>query len=134
MERSTSQLLISRFLHWVGDMTARAGAAALVAAIVIGLNIVLITTNYSARWEALFATVSASITLVMLFVIQHTQNRQQAVIQLKLDELIRSSPEADNILVHLEAADDIELIELEQDQIALHSAIREPAVEDEFQE
>lgn len=132
MESSASQLFISRVLHWVGDVTARAGVAALVAVVVVSLNIVLIATNFSSRWEAVFATVSASITLIMLFVIQHTQSRQQVALQLKLDELIRSSPHADNTLVHIEAADDIELIELEQDQIALHTAIREPDADDQL--
>ena len=130
MERSASQLFISRVLHWVGDVTSRAGAAALVAAVVVASNTVLITTDFPPRWEASFATVSASITLIMLFVIQHTQNRQMLVIQLKLDELIRTSPHADNILVHIEAAEDIELIELEEGQIALHTAIREPESDD----
>lgn len=130
MEHSVSQLFISRVLHWVGDMTSRAGAAALVAAVVVAANTVLITTDFPPRWEASFATVSASITLIMLFVIQHTQNRQMIVIQLKLDELIRTSPDADNILVHIEAAEDIELIELEQGQIALHTAIRESDAEE----
>lgn len=127
-----SQLFISSVLHWVGDVTSRAGAAALVATVVIATNIALIATDSPPRWEASFATVSASITLIMLFVIQHTQNRQMVVIQLKLDELIRTSPEADNILVHIEAADDIELIEQEQGQIALHTAIREPDAEDDL--
>lgn len=132
MERSVSLLFISRVLHWVGDVTSRAGAAALVAAVVIVSNTVLITADFPPKWETSFATVSASITLIMLFVIQHTQNRQMVVIQLKLDELIRTSPHADNILVHIEAADDIELIELEEGQIALHAAIREPDAEDDL--
>lgn len=132
MERSVSQLFISRVLHWVGEATSRAGAAALVAAIVVAVNSVLITKDFPPRWETSFATVSASVTLIMLFVIQHTQNRQMIVIQLKLDELIRTSPHADNILVHLEAAEDIELIELEEGQIALHTAIREPDTDDDL--
>jgi low affinity Fe/Cu permease len=61
----------------------------------------------------------------MLFVIQHTQSRQQAVTQLKLDELIRSSPRADNLLIHLERAGDEELIAREEEGIAHHASLRE---------
>jgi len=44
---------------------------------------------------------------------------------LKLDELIRSSPEADDLLVHIERAPDEEINEREQDQIAHHEALRD---------
>jgi low affinity Fe/Cu permease len=72
-----------------------------------------------------FSTVVGAITLVMLFIIQHTQSRHQVVLQLKLDELIRSSPHADDLLVHLEVADDAELIEVEKNQLAHHESVRE---------
>jgi len=55
----------------------------------------------------------------MLFIIQHTQSRQQTATQLKLDELIRAIPEADDLLVHIETAKEAELIEREQDHIAI---------------
>jgi low affinity Fe/Cu permease len=61
----------------------------------------------------------------MLFVIQHTQGRHQKVLQLKLDELIRTSPEADDLLVHLEVAPDEELLDREQQQVAHHEALRD---------
>ena len=67
----------------------------------------------------------------MLFVIQHTQSRQQMVLQLKLDELIRTSPNADDLLVHLEKAEDAELIEREESQVAHHEALREPSDNEE---
>jgi hypothetical protein len=42
-----------------------------------------------------------------------------------LDELIRSSPLADDHLVHIEVAEDVELIERETAQAAHHLSIRE---------
>jgi low affinity Fe/Cu permease len=60
----------------------------------------------------------------MLFVIQHTQNRHQVAVQLKLDELIRATPEADDLLVQIENAKDEELIEREQDHLAQHDSLR----------
>ena len=40
-------------------------------------------------------------TTIMVFTIQHTQSREQAATQLKLDELIRALPGADDHLVQL---------------------------------
>jgi len=62
----------------------------------------------------------------MLFVVQHTQGRNYLILQLKLDELIRSSPVADDLLVRLEVADDSEINDREQDQLAHHESVREP--------
>jgi hypothetical protein len=41
--------------------------------------------------------------------------------------LIRTSPEADDLLVHIEAAPDSELTERDQDQRAHHDALRDDA-------
>ena len=126
METSASQRRISRVLHWVGEVTSRAGLAAVVAVAVAIFWVVLGLAGFPSSWQVTFATVAASITLVMVFVIQHTQSRQQVATQLKLDELIRSSPEADDLLVHIETAEDEELIAREQSHIDQHSAIRDP--------
>jgi low affinity Fe/Cu permease len=61
------------------------------------------------RWERIFQPLVAAITVVMVFVIQHTQARHQAATQRKLDEILRVLPEADNSLLALEHASDDEL-------------------------
>ena len=45
----------------------------------------------------------------MVFVIQHTQHREQLVTQRKLDELVRAQPGADDRLIAAEASTDAEL-------------------------
>ena len=125
MERSNSPRRISRIVHWIDGITSRAGAAALVATVVCVFVLALVIAGFPGNWQVAFATVAESVTLVMLFVIQHTQSRQQIALQLKLDELIRSSPEADDLLVHIERADDAELLDLEQGQIAHHESLRD---------
>jgi low affinity Fe/Cu permease len=125
MEHSTIPQRISRVLHWIGDMTARSGVAAAVAVVVIVFTVALSLEGFPGRWEEEFSTAATSITLVMLFVIQHTQSRQQVATQLKLDELIRTSPEADDLLVKIEKAKDEELIEREQDHLDQHESLRE---------
>ncbi len=64
---------------------------------------------FPARLESVFQTFAAGTTLAMVFVIQHTQAREQAVTQRKLDEILRASPEADNSMITLEEAPDKEL-------------------------
>ena len=54
-------------------------------------------------------SVSASVTLVMVFVLQHMQSRLESATQRKLDELLRSTPRADNQLIGVEEASDAEL-------------------------
>ena len=61
----------------------------------------------------------------MVFVIQHTQSREQAATQLKLDELNRALPQADDRFVRVEAGSDTELVELEQRHFEHHEAVRE---------
>jgi low affinity Fe/Cu permease len=55
-------------------------------------------------WQTVLYSVTASVTFVMVFVIQHAQERQTAATQRKLDELIRASSGADNSLIAVEEA------------------------------
>jgi low affinity Fe/Cu permease len=125
MERSTMQQRISKILRWLGDLTSRAGVAAVLALLIIAYAIRLAAEGFPRHGEIIFQTVVAVVTLVMVFVIQHTQSRQQVATQLKLDELIRAIPNADNLLVHIEAAGDDELIEREKDHVNQHTSLRE---------
>ena len=60
---------------------------------------------------SLINTATAIVTFLMLLLIQNTQNRGSAAVQLKLDELIRALEGAHNSLLHPE-----ELTEAELDQ------------------
>jgi hypothetical protein len=55
------------------------------------------------------------ITFLIVFVIQNTQNRESAAMQLKLDELIRAVSKARNNLVNLEELSDEELSRLQEE-------------------
>ncbi|HVB51714.1 MAG TPA: low affinity iron permease family protein [Acidimicrobiales bacterium] len=125
MERSAPSQRMSRILHWLGELTSRASSAIAVTLVLLVFIVVLAVNGFPGNWQVGFSTTAEAITLVMLFVIQHTQSRQQTVLQLKLDELIRTSPNADDLLVHIEVADDEELIEREESQVAHHESLRE---------
>ncbi len=114
----------SSAVHHVDRVTSRPITAVVVVLLIVIFGIALTIAGFPQAWETSFATVCAAITTVMVFTIQHTQSREQAATQLKLDELIRAMPRADDRLVHVESGSDEELAELEQRQLEHHSSLR----------
>jgi low affinity Fe/Cu permease len=57
--------------------------------------------EFSDTWQLVINTGTTIVTFLMVFLIQNTQNRDGAAIQVKLDELIRSSA-ARNVYVGIE--------------------------------
>jgi low affinity Fe/Cu permease len=60
--------------------------------------------NYSDTWQLVINTGTTIVTFLMVFLIQHTQNRDTIALQVKLDELILASKEARNELAAIEDA------------------------------
>jgi low affinity Fe/Cu permease len=99
----------SRLVHRVGDTTAHAFAG-LIAALLAAVWLVVGAANaFTTWWQISLYSCTATVTFVMVFVIQHTQSKQIAAVQRKLDELIRSSHRADNALISVEHAPEDEL-------------------------
>jgi low affinity Fe/Cu permease len=116
---------ISGVLHRIDAITSRATTAGLVGIALVACALAAVVFGVPDSWLAKFSAVAAAITLVMVFIIQHTQSREQLATQLKLDELIRATPQADDHLVHVEDGTDDELLELEKRQIDHHVAVRD---------
>lgn len=109
---------ISRLLHQMGDFTSLATVGLAVASLTALWLVAGFVLGFPAWWNSVLYTVTSSITLVMVFVIQHTQARQQAATQRKLDELVRALPAANNRLIAVEAAaSDVELENLEDSNL-----------------
>jgi low affinity Fe/Cu permease len=80
--------------------------------------------GFSDTWQLVINTSTTIITFLMVFLIQNTQNRDNAALQAKLDELIRIG-DADNDFIGIEHLTDDELAaileKVEKDAQALHA-------------
>lgn len=115
----------SRTLHFLTAWSSKAAASTFVAAasaVVFGSALASRHADSILVW---FAAVAGALTLVMVFVLQHTQTRQQDALHHKLDEVLHALPEADDRLIKLESASDSEVVEVER----RHSALRDDAHE-----
>jgi low affinity Fe/Cu permease len=112
-------------MHRLDQAIARPAAASVVGVVVGGFLIAIAIAGFPESWAVAFSTVAAAITLVMVFVLHHTQRREQAATQLKLDELIRALPQADDHYVRVQSAPDDELLEMEHRHLEHHRATRE---------
>jgi low affinity Fe/Cu permease len=96
-------------LHRIGELAAHSGAGILAASLIVLWAAVGFVVGFPSWWQITLYSVTGSVTFVMVFVIQHTQERQTSATQRKLDELIRSSLRADNNLIAVEQASDQDL-------------------------
>jgi low affinity Fe/Cu permease len=100
---------ISRWLSRADRHASRPLAAVLVIGGTGVWIAVSLVAGFPARWETIFQTLVAAITLTMVFVIQHTQARHQRATQRKLDEILLAMPGTDDSLLTLEHASDEQL-------------------------
>lgn len=83
--------------------------------------------GFSDTWQLVINTATTIVTFLMVFLIQHTQNRDTEALQVKLDELIRSIERADNALLDLEEFEEEELKLLRKQYVELARAARKDA-------
>ena len=81
--------------------------------------------GFSDTWQLIINTTTTIVTFLMVFLIQHTQNRDTEALQVKLDELIRSIGGANNALLDLEELEEKELAVLRKQYTELARLAKE---------
>lgn len=106
----------SRWLYRVDHYSSLPVVAITVGAVLVCALAVGIALGFPRGWIVAFESGTSAITLAMVFVIQHTQSREQAATQRKLDELLRALPGAQSGLIMLEEASEETMNEVEEGQ------------------
>jgi len=105
----------SRVFGDVANKTSQAAGRASTFILAAGVILVWAITGplfgFSDTWQLVINTGTTIVTFLMVFLIQNSQNRDSAAIQVKLDELIRVGA-AHNSLVGIEHLTDEELEDL----------------------
>jgi low affinity Fe/Cu permease len=118
--------LFTRFAKWTSRATGHPATFVAAVLIILVWAVTGPIFGFSDTWQLVINTGTTIITFLMVFLIQNTQNRDSAAMQLKLDELIRAINDAHNGLLDLE-----ELTEEDLDRIKAHyEALAQKARED----
>ena len=106
---------VSKFFGELANKTSLAAGRASTFIIAAGIVILWAVSGpffgFSDTWQLVINTGTTIVTFLMVFLIQNSQNRDSAAIQVKLDELIRVSA-ARNSMIGIEHLTDEEIEDL----------------------
>jgi low affinity Fe/Cu permease len=114
--------LFSQAAHWTGQQCGRASVFMAAVVLIIAWAITGPVFHYSDTWQLIINTSTTIVTFLMVFLLQNTQNRDTAAIQLKLDELIRANEDARNKMLCLEDLSEDELKKVKATFVSLAAA------------
>jgi low affinity Fe/Cu permease len=110
----TKITFFTRFARWASTVTGRPVTFISAVTIIVIWALTGPFFGYSDTWQLVINTGTTIITFLMVFLIQHTQNRDTEALQIKLDEIIRANRAAHNELLDLEDLEESELNEIHQ--------------------
>ncbi len=94
------------FFHQFSNIVSRGAGKPATFALACGLILLWAISGpffgFSETWQLVVNTATTIVTFLMVFVVQHTQNRDGEAVQAKLDELILALKRADNRLIGAE--------------------------------
>lgn len=110
----------ARFARWTAHATGHPAAFAAAILVILAWVVTGPIFHFSDTWQLVINTGTTVVTFLMVFLIQHTQNRDTTAMHLKLDELIRAMEGAHNALLDLEelAESDLDRIRARYEELA----------------
>ena len=105
----------NKMAHWTAAQAGHATTFCVALAAIVIWAFSGPIFGFSDTWQLIINTSTTIITFLMVFLIQNTQNRDTAALQLKLDELIRSTAGARPQLMNLEDLDEKQLEALKKE-------------------
>jgi len=109
MTPAKSKSWFTRFAKGIARATGQPVTFTLAVLVVLAWAISGPLFHFSDTWQLVINTGTTIVTFLMVFLIQSTQNRDSEAVQVKLDELLRVSPGAHNVLMNLEELEEHEL-------------------------
>jgi low affinity Fe/Cu permease len=118
MVRSGVREQISRAAQTITSWVGSGLVSVLVVLVVLGWLVVGIPWGFSEHWHKWTHTAAALLTLVMVFVIQHTTNQESRAMLVKLDEILRVHDGARREIMAIEKSDleTLERVDREMDE------------------
>jgi low affinity Fe/Cu permease len=122
---SDSQVsFFTRFARIAATVTGKPATFIVAVGIIITWAVLGPFFGFSDTWQLVINTGTTIITFLMVFLIQNTQNRDTEALQIKLDEIIRSTRGARNAVLDLEEMDEKQLNAIRKEYLELAERAR----------
>jgi low affinity Fe/Cu permease len=125
MTPAKSSSWFTRFAKQTAHVTGQPYTFALAVLVIGAWAITGPIFGFSDTWQLVVNTGTTIITFLMVFLIQSTQNRDAEAVHIKLDELLRVTPGAHNVLMDLEELEEAELERLRAAYVKLAERARD---------
>ena len=105
----------TRFTSYVAKITGHPVTFIVAVSAIVVWAVLGPIFHFSDTWQLVVNTATTIITFLMVFLIQDSQNRDSAAIQIKLDELIFTIKRANNALLDIEELDEADIRKLREE-------------------